>query len=74
MNSDLVDEQEMCDPLEEATGGFQDSGWETYWGKNEDIYLYIVHFSTENTQIWSFPIIGLHQMCRYVYDAVNVAT
>lgn len=36
---DLVDEKKVCDLLEEGNGGIQDAGWETYWGKEEDMKM-----------------------------------
>lgn len=41
----------MCDPLEKGTGEIQDTGWETYWGKEggREDYCQVhipVHLST----------------------------
>lgn len=36
---DLVDEKEVYEPLVEGSGGIQDAGWETYWGKEEYIMI-----------------------------------
>lgn len=39
----LDDESGMCDPVEEGTGGIQDAGWETYWGKDDDMRITSTH-------------------------------
>ncbi|XP_035526402.1 trimethylguanosine synthase-like [Morone saxatilis] len=31
---------EVCDPLEEGTGGIQDAGWETYWAQQGEALLW----------------------------------
>lgn len=48
---DLAHINEMCDPLEKGTGEIQDTGWETYWGKEggREDYCQVhipVHLST----------------------------
>ncbi|XP_035490132.2 trimethylguanosine synthase [Scophthalmus maximus] len=35
-----VNEEEVCDPLEEGGGGVQDAGWETYWAQQGESLLW----------------------------------
>lgn len=48
---DLVDETE-------GTGGIQVAGWETYWGKEEDMKIkmkYTYLYTCTVNEMWCFP-------------------
>lgn len=59
----------MCVQSEDGKATVQDSGWETYWGKKVEVYIYITinkHTDTEfkYRQTKELPLLKTHSFVR----------
>lgn len=48
-----VDEKEECDLPEGGKGGIQDTGWETYWGEEEEDIKTVQYSDSETFPHWT---------------------